>query len=134
MPEKKYPAVPVIATILKIVAVIMLVFLVILAFYLLGDTIASWKGGAATNPFSPPPAAVTKFSERFRSLISPLFQVFQFMIYPFAAWLIGDIALALRDMEYNSRVRAGVVAQSAPVVQPTPPPSSAGPTDVTKTE
>jgi len=135
MPTKKYPMVPIVAAILKVVAVILFILLVVFGAFALQETAASWAGGASGNPFSPPSAPVTAFGPRLKSLIGPLFQIFQYMIYPFAAWLLAELALALRDTEYNTRVGAGIAEEPVAESPTTPPaPREGGTSDEHKTE
>lgn len=120
MEKKAFPVVPVISTILKVLAVILLILLLAQAVQSFQNTIAGWKGGAASQPFMPPTAPVTKASEKFASLISPFFSLLTGILLPSLVWGAAEMLSMLRRIAINTWSNAG----AAPATKATDSPKA----------
>ncbi len=120
MPTRRYPMVPVLATIMKVLAILLLLFFVYQTIEGFSETIKSWSQGQA-SPFGGGAGPVTGFGPRLVSLLRPLSNLLFGLLIPALVWGAGDMLLSLRDIEFNTRVQAGVPAPEIKPIDQTGP-------------
>ncbi len=123
MAQRRFPVVPIIATILQIAAVLLFLLFLYQAIQSFGTVISSWKGGASPYGGMMPP--VTALGERLKTLISPLLNLALFAIMiPALIWGFADLFSAAREIEFNTRVGAGLATETPAVSVPASAPPS----------
>jgi hypothetical protein len=124
MPQRRFSAVPIIASILKTMAVLILLFELYQVVNAFISTIQSWKGGTSMYGQLTPP--ITEFGKRLDSLMRPIGNLFQAPILPLISWAFAEVMLALREIEFNVRKPEPVYEAPAANFAPyTPPPAPA---------
>ena len=123
MQTRRYPFAPVVAVLLQILAVLILVTVLYSSFQEIGQLKSAWSTISQTDRI---PTILKVIGSLLSSLLTPL--VF---------WLIADLVLAAREIEYNTRVMAGIEEPEhveeaafpgpapAPAPEQTPPPGEA---------
>jgi len=108
VPKRHFPVILVVSVILKVIAAIVLVISLYSAFMSFQATIKGWEGGQAANMFQQAAPAVTKLSEKLLSLLKTLSDVLGSMFFPLFMWAFAEFIVAIRDIEFNTRVTAGI--------------------------
>ncbi len=107
MPTRRYPLVPVLATILKVLAALLLLFFLYQAVLGFMETVRSWTQGQP-SPFGGGAPPVSGTGERLVSLLRPLSNLLFGLLIPVLIWGAADLLQAFRDIEFNTRVHAGL--------------------------
>ena len=94
MTRRHFPLIPIVATLLQIVAVVLLLIAFTSIYQGFGQIKSSWA-------LIQPSERVSTFARFFQSIAFEL-------IIPFIAWLFADWVKATREIEYNTRVAAGI--------------------------
>jgi len=108
MQNRRYSFVPVLAVLLQIIAVLILFVVVYSNIQDVGYMRQNW-------------ASVTP-TQRIPTLIGEAGKLVEAFLIPFVLWLFADLVLAARDIEFNTRVAAGIVEPEAEV-EPVPAPA-----------
>ncbi len=117
MPKRRFSFVPVVSLLLKIVATLVLLFIVYQAVEAFQRAIESWSAQAPSNPYMPAPPVPKNLGERLLTLLQPLGGVLFNMLIPLIAWGFADLFRAAREIEFNTRVSAGITEPTTAEVE-----------------
>jgi hypothetical protein len=105
---RRYPMMPIIAWILRVLAIFTLAFFVFTLWDQLSEVMKSW-------------ALISKqpqFAKQFTSFIFEM--VLKYFVPALVLWGLGDLLLAVRDIEFFTRTARGVTPVEAATVKPEP--------------
>ncbi|HEY3379524.1 MAG TPA: hypothetical protein VGL77_18770 [Armatimonadota bacterium] len=100
MGDKRFAAVPIIATILRVLAVLMVLFFLYQSIEGVSAAIASWKGGMGQLQPYPP---VTGFGARLASLAGPLFSLILGVLIASVAWGLAELFAMVRALALTEK-------------------------------
>ncbi len=109
MPNRRFPMIPVVATIMKVLSILFLLITVYLGVNGVMKAVGGWSGGV--SQFGSALPAVTGFVPRLLSLLDPIYNTTIGAVIAMLVWSFAELISTLREIEFNTRLVAGEKAE-----------------------